>query len=554
MRRIRTLLYDERVWILLRESELTNHIRARTLLCLSVAGTLTEKLLASSHARPPWRLFLCVGQPELASALKQWPACLFDDWSRQFMQANDIETEAARMKLALHMMMIFMNTDRLEIGNAHIRRFVKRRVQCTQIDTEDVSTKWMGHQVRGNQPPRVPAEVPVEANGGEDDAHPSTFVGGGGGPWRAFMRKMGSNDAKEVSRLYNLAKANVGDEVFAECLQEGAEATMRRRLTNGAVSFGPKASVVARETASLQIQARVAQAAGLDAVAIDGLMADVRLHDYPLDEALDMATKMQRQLVRASTNSERAADKCIAEFERANTSNWNAELAALAPGVAAASSGSLVAEPSPIPGALVFRLQDAPAVADASELVEYCRGMSLHHTYLLDALDKQWGALHQTVSDDAEDSKDSSPEDEAIRQSQCWLVGTCVCGAQGQAIRQLRARLLRFLKDAHPVRSAAHENLCQGRVFLKFEASVAGDDDGGLAEFWGIDSDDMFVQVAHINFSPYAPMLQPMRWPTDEDRASACAAANEITLKVTHAICVVPVNSPFPFQLLDEPT
>eukprot|EP00959_Pyramimonas_sp_CCMP1952_P308533 6457024-Pyramimonas_sp.AAC.1 len=68
------------VWILLREADLANNLKTQCFKSMSRLGALTEKLMASAHAAPPFSLFLSIDQPTLAKALKERPACLLDRW------------------------------------------------------------------------------------------------------------------------------------------------------------------------------------------------------------------------------------------------------------------------------------------------------------------------------------------------------------------------------------------------------------------------------------------------------------------------------------------
>eukprot|EP00959_Pyramimonas_sp_CCMP1952_P291871 6104340-Pyramimonas_sp.AAC.1 len=136
------------------------------------------------------------------------------------MQENDLEAESSRMKLALHLVLLTMNTDHLEVKQSHIRRFTTKRVQCRQEDTMGLSGKWLANQVRldpcglsgpaSSQPRRADRGRGPSRGAAEEQGQDAP--GPGGGAWRAFVRRMGMTDLSRVGELYRAAKAAVGDE------------------------------------------------------------------------------------------------------------------------------------------------------------------------------------------------------------------------------------------------------------------------------------------------------------------------------------------------------
>ncbi len=69
------------------------------------------------------------------------------------------------MKLALHVAMILETTNNLEVTNAQLRRFVKKRTQTTALDLEQLSQKYIGLQFRTDL---VSGESPGQSAGGGD--------------------------------------------------------------------------------------------------------------------------------------------------------------------------------------------------------------------------------------------------------------------------------------------------------------------------------------------------------------------------------------------------
>lgn len=244
-RKIRVLFRDPRVWMLVPESEWSNNLKAEAFVSLSRIGALTEKLLARAHSRTPWRLFLVAAQPDLATTIASTPRCLMDKWSAKFVEQNDITSEAAQMKLLLHIMMLQPNTNDLEVGHSHIRRIVKKRVQCAPASVAETSAKWIVRQCRRDaemlQEPKREDERRRVQEPVQDGEQP--VRGGGGGPWRAFVRRRRSNNLREVANLYRVEKAIPDSEVMRACIEEGVAGAARRRgpgLRKGETSFGPK--------------------------------------------------------------------------------------------------------------------------------------------------------------------------------------------------------------------------------------------------------------------------------------------------------------------------
>eukprot|EP00959_Pyramimonas_sp_CCMP1952_P230502 4818669-Pyramimonas_sp.AAC.1 len=91
----------------------------------------------------PWSLFLGLDQPDFAETVMEIPECMLDAWSREFLSQRDLRTPEARALLAWHVHLLKTNADHLEIGNAHARRFCKKRAQCKQMDAAQLSERMM---------------------------------------------------------------------------------------------------------------------------------------------------------------------------------------------------------------------------------------------------------------------------------------------------------------------------------------------------------------------------------------------------------------------------
>ena len=86
-----------------------------------------------------------VQQLDLALAVAQTKPCMLDRWSRT----------AAREKMIVHLMVWSCNTVRREHFNAQMRRLVKSRVQCPQIDIRYVSANLLFGECVVERPTRA---------------------------------------------------------------------------------------------------------------------------------------------------------------------------------------------------------------------------------------------------------------------------------------------------------------------------------------------------------------------------------------------------------------
>eukprot|EP00959_Pyramimonas_sp_CCMP1952_P459890 9478985-Pyramimonas_sp.AAC.1 len=203
----------------------------------------------------PWCLFLVLDQPDLAESVMETPPCMLDAWSRQFLADHDLRTPEARALLALHVHLLKTNTDHLEIGNAHSRRFTKKQVQCKQLDAGQLSERMMAqkyfYEVDFKRLGKVGKRTGVEGGPDEQpaagDAPPEEPKGSGGGPWRAFVHEQESNDLRALGVEYRELKAKGPDDpTMAEYIRKGKLVTKLRREGRAPEggSFGPKPSVL----------------------------------------------------------------------------------------------------------------------------------------------------------------------------------------------------------------------------------------------------------------------------------------------------------------------
>ena len=146
--KLRMLLFDVRLWHVLPQVDMSNDLKVKCFLSITGSEALTEKLLAIPHSMAPHIVLLTLEQPELIDRVCAIRICLLDAWSRDFLAHNDLRTSEAKLKLLIIVILWRDNTNLLEVTNAQLRRFVKKKTQTTQLDTSQLSEKYMGLQLR----------------------------------------------------------------------------------------------------------------------------------------------------------------------------------------------------------------------------------------------------------------------------------------------------------------------------------------------------------------------------------------------------------------------
>ncbi|CAK0810923.1 unnamed protein product, partial [Prorocentrum cordatum] len=517
VKRMRTLLLEHRIWILLRDGDMTNDLKADAFTSLSSAGAYIEDLIAGPHSQPPWTLFPVLNHPELADAIQQTPKCQLDRWSRKFLERNDIRTDEAKMKLLVHAILISMNTDHLEVSNSHIRRIVKKHVQCQQADPIGLGTKWMAACIRAwSTAPRVSVDSGADTEG-TDEHNPGGPKYGGGGAWRAFVRKQRSNDLAEAGRLYRALKDTVGSEVLEQCIAEGKAATERRR--RGESAFGMKRSKVDRLQEQRYLVARMSE--GNLESAVDKVISDAQTYSYDVAETMLLTNRLRNTRAAKRREEEEKDSMDIAAFEAAAAEARRGELASQMPEAASHVSGLRVV-PGPIHGMRVMEADVGSACADATGLIQYVNDMQKHQKNFMSSLGNYWNFLHRTMRDDAADAGKSSDEEEEHRHGCCWGLGVCICSDAGAQLWRFRNSVLLAMKAMCPRSGCNRRTLLKdGHIVLRFESSLADGADDALADFWGLGTDVRYWHVSSQSLAPFVPRVQEMTVASDEEALGA---------------------------------
>lgn len=546
--KMRMLLFDHRLWVVLPHCDWTNELKVMAFLGICGSEAVTEKLVGIPHRKAPYSLYLTLEQASLCEKVKRTSVCLLDSWSRGFLANNDIASKRGKMKLALHVAMILETTNNLEVTNAQLRRFVKKRTQTTALDLEQLSQKYIGLQFRTDL---VSGESPGQSAGGGDPCpsgsaassspgvDASTSSSGGGGSWRAYVRKQRSNKMSDIAVLYRALKEAGDSPEWHDCVEQGRIATDTHKssvVVHGETSFGPSRRSVASNACrdnAIALLADHDHSRGMAAFrAVDSALP---FHGS-VEGVLKQASAIQRASSVVARHETRAIDNALAKFQSDHSASWRSEVSKHVRGFVNVDQ-SFVATPGPVGGVKCLSYDPHSSGDLSSDLCSHIHQHGLHKYPLQAAMRSHWSSLHRPI--DTEEPDVSSDSDDDNAHGSCWLLGTCVCGDEGQRVFAVRNRLLRVVKTMCPYSQDLWKRaaLGAGRIILRFVSSLlegAGDVNADeLAEFWGLMDDERFWHVSHMSFSPYEPMLQSAQIATDGEAMGAACGAGEIALKVS---------------------
>ena len=416
-------------------------------------------------------------------------------------------------------------------------------------------------QVRGAHPcypdrPGDPDDVAEAGDENDDEGDDEDNADekpqrGGGGAWRSFVRKQRSGDLRTVGQMYRALQAAGGPGLLQDCIREGEAATSRHKAGRGGNSFGPAASAIRRQVQSreLAVRAQRLQQDGGDA-ALDILLGDAAAHNYNLGETIAMAKKLHCKVNELVRNEEKAAADAVQQFAVEKTREYRNAIAQVMPSDSKSAAGSFIARPAGLAGAQVVESTSTWSADAAAKLASHCAALG-RRSNVLTALDHEAAYLHSTKRNDAEDEKMvSSSDDEADKDTLCWLRGGCMHGEDGRKQWGIRNDILAAMKVACPIGSLERDALQDGRVFIRLMPSVLEPPSdcrlslAELSELWGLDTCARFWHVSHMSFSPYHPMVQEMIVAIEREALTAAPGDGEIALKARVDTCAFHRVSP----------
>jgi hypothetical protein len=543
--KFRLLLNDPRLWMMMPQADMRNDLKVTAFSGINGASGKTERLIAHPNSLPPLRLFLVLDQPELADSIEQISTCMLDRWSRTFLKHNGIRSVLARTKLILFLILYFSNTNHLEITNAQLRRFAKRRVQCHQMQISELSEKIAGMFARRSTN-TDPSDSDDSANmadhdgANEDDGNASGSdeekLGGGGGVWRAWLNMLGTNDIRRAGELFRAAKACVGSELLEECIRKGAIATERRRSgeLDGRNSFRMSRGQAARVHAQRQLQVRLAENLASPSQIIDDLVDNARLHQESLEVATTQTRRATRQIATMQSDKVKKELESIQKYRRENNATDHAALTQLAP-QSVAHVKHFVANPSPCEGVRLLAQDPHASSIAARDLQAFLKtqGQRDGGVKLLENMRQFWGYLHRDIEDDEVSNASSSTDDSDNVDGYCWSLGCCVCGYDGAQVYAMRNEILLILKYAfHRSHEERRKSLGDGLIFLELKPRLpAALADDAVATFWGTNEDHRFWNISDMSFSPFEPMIDIASEASDSESLGAARGHDELALK-----------------------
>ena len=453
-----------------------------------------------------------------------------------------------RAKLLLLCHLLYTSNARCEVGNAHLRRWVKSREQTHRMIVLGLSSFWISERVRSSAL-RSPCSGATRADGQRrppNDADDPTFKRRKrcGGAWRAFLREQATSNLRRAAEEYR----NLGLAERGRLREIGAAATRDGRAGRAeGTSFGLSRREAERRHKQRLAFARIQRfSAEMAGVSVDAVLA---LAAQDTDPAL-MSVQLCRHS-RALAATERATldddVRAIQSFQEANNNVVAATIIAAAPTLAPIAH-SVCAVPPAMEGIVVASLA-ADASARAADAVLHWSTV-LRHTRserLSNAARDHWVGAHELVCSTGDGEAFVPPEDEAPI-SPCFRAGVCICSADGRRLHTFRNIVLQCIKRACPRGDIDRRHaLTSQEVFIKFECMPLAPDGQGDPEaqaFWGMEP--IWGHVSEMSLSPYIPQMQAMRDISNTDEAIfANPFGDEIALKATvcgtlfqHTACV----------------
>ena len=193
----------------------------------------------------------------------------------------------------------------------------------------------------------------------------------GGGPWKYFVRKTGSNDLKRVAEMYNIIKETLGSEEFAECVREGAKATVNRRskhFVHGSNSFGASKRSMLRNV-PLNKLVETSAAVGGAASAMESVL-DCADATCGVEDVVAKVQSIRRQEGQIEQAKEHEALQSLKDFRLRNTASMRSSLASIGPGLADTAC-NYIPVPSPVHGVMAIEYDEHTAGDLAGDLLSF---------------------------------------------------------------------------------------------------------------------------------------------------------------------------------------
>jgi hypothetical protein len=144
--------------------------------------------------------------PARADAIDADPRCEMDPWSLSIVEAGEHRSAVGRAKLLLLCHLVYTSNARCEVGNAHLRRWVKSREQTHRMTVMDLSSFWISERVRSSGgkslcsgATRADGQRPPPQDTDDPAFKPRKRCGGA---WRAFLREQATSNLRLAADAY----------------------------------------------------------------------------------------------------------------------------------------------------------------------------------------------------------------------------------------------------------------------------------------------------------------------------------------------------------------
>ena len=495
------------LWAIVPPAEQTVGMRALTFKMLARSGATFEQLLASEHRKAPWRTFLLAhGEPSLVAEFQRKPACLLDDFSKELRRDYpSMAGDEFRSVLVLLLSMLRSDISHVECKHASLRRMALVASMHTHLVPHDtLGAHWVFAQARTRHqrasrtmsatcrrqkkkmgdPMRRAARSSCRGAQRRRKAGQHTQRRGWGGAWRAWVRmhsrglRFRSVRMGDLATGYRAAKRQRSDE-YAQAAGLGksmTSASATRAAANMPLRSIPKEKL--RRIGAMEAAMR-GLGPDMDATTRALTFSDIsKYHGAMVGEILRVSRSTQREVRRQARGRDRRATETLATFEAGAGGRGVQDTLRFLPGVPA---DTVVGFPVSSPIDVGIRLQgpESEDVADAlSSLYNQGWQKSVMHS-----LDKQWSALHETISEHAGPHVESAPQ-----VSPCLLAGVCLCSASGKALRARGIRLENYIKWVCPPGSWRRDALVSGNFVFHIHGGAQGyigsNDDARSVDLW----------------------------------------------------------------------
>jgi hypothetical protein len=449
------------------------------------------------HSLPPFDLLLLVSDTSGEARVLARCDSMRDSFSRGFIKYwsdhGGITCKHALLELCLVIIFGRTNTCRIESLNALLRRMASCRYQARSMTVFDLSSKFILSRLQLRKrsfyhPPGMSAKFAkrVKTRAKKDKANKK----GGGGAWRAWVRKCMKGKSKILFKSLALEYRHLSEQELCDLNVVGRAATEAHSLRKHA--FGLTTRAMSRLLSSETLKKRCKELLTAEPPVV--VSYDLSALGDHLEQAKVDAHVMQT----LQNEAKGVSDHSLAEWSTGPRGVCDRDQTAM--------SIPNIARMAPEFHAL-------PAACGVN-IMSWCSstGQDLHrtlamlkkaeHSEVRDALMKWYSELHLATEHDAQPAIPPRPPLGAGKPS-CREAKTCLCGAVGTAIHRFKRQLCSTLKllikrEARLVTLQENADIVMRLTGLNDDGVVFG-------------TADEFLHISLMKWSPYSPSARLMR-------------------------------------------